>query len=156
MLNSKRGIDGSLVTIRRGTGEIVEIEPQKETVLVGEVVVQPDGELVRIRDHHVRSRIGMHSIRAAWEIGQRIACQNFGDPGVHRHDQRIAGVGGGVYSLAFLCYGDRKDLGGAKHLAKALIVSEVKRPFLGRRIPWATSEDEHRLMLGVDAPKSRH
>src|ERR1700730_13449900 len=96
-------------------------------VLVGEVVVQPDGELVRIRHHLGRSRIGMHSIGTGWEIGQRIPCQNFGDPRVHRHDQRIARIGGRVYSLAFLCCGDRKDLSGAKHLAKTLILSEVKR-----------------------------
>src|SRR5882672_3710971 len=96
-------------------------------VLVGEVVVQPDGELVRVSDHLGRSRIGMHSIGTGWEIGQRIPCQNFGDPRVHRHDQRIAGIGCRVYSLALLCRGDRKDLGGPKHLAKALILSEVKR-----------------------------
>src|SRR5580704_9342976 len=96
-------------------------------VLAGKIVVQSYGELVRISDHLGRSRIGMHSIGTGWEIGQRIPCQNFGDTGVYRHGQRIAGISGRVYSLAFLCRGNRKDLGGAKHLAKTLILSEVKR-----------------------------
>ena len=96
-------------------------------------MVQPDGELVRIRDHLGRSGVGMHSIGTGWQVGQRIPCQNFRDPGIHRHDQRVARIRRGVDSLALLCRRDGKDLGGAEDLAKALILSRSKTSFPGRR-----------------------
>src|ERR1700733_4325793 len=95
-------------------------------ILAGEVVVQADGELVRIGRHLGRSGVGMHSIGTGWKIGQWVSRQHFRDTGVYWHDKRLAGISRHVYSLALLRRGDRKDLGGPKHLAKALILSKVK------------------------------
>src|SRR3981189_1513261 len=94
--------------------------------LFGKIMVQADGELIRIGDNLGGSRIGMGPIRAGWKIGQRIPRQNFCDRGINRHNQRIAGISRCVYSPALLYCWYRKDLGRPEDLSKALILSEVE------------------------------
>jgi hypothetical protein len=73
-----------------------------------------------------RGGVGVQAIGTGWIVGQRIAGEDASDCGIGSDDEDVAGEGAGVEAIAFELSGDRQDLGGAEHLAKALVLAEVK------------------------------
>ena len=61
--DSEAGIDRRLAGVRRGTGDIVKVESREKTGLVGESVVEADGELIADRRHLGRGSEGASAVR---------------------------------------------------------------------------------------------
>src|SRR5271165_2421467 len=89
-------------------------------------MIDADGKLIGVRGDFGRGGIGARAIRPLEFIWQRIPRENGSDCGTDGNGEGIAGISGGVDSLAFGGGGDGEDLGGAENLAETLILSEEK------------------------------
>ncbi len=129
ILNTESLIDGGLIGIGGGAGEVIEIEAGKELVFGRDLVVETQGELNGIRGDFGCGCVGVGLIRAGGIVGQRIAGQHGGNSRIDRHGEGIdgaVGISDGVKAGA-LCHGGHgHDLRGSQHLAKGLRLDEVK------------------------------
>ena len=89
-------------------------------------MVQPQRKLVRIGHHRGGARIGVDPVGTGRIVRERIARENTRDSRIDRNHQRIARERGGVLACAFLRRRHGKYLGGAEHLAKALVLAKVE------------------------------
>ena len=124
--NAKRGIDHRLIGVGGGAVQVVVVESGKELGSIGDAMVEAQRKLVRIGHHGRGTGISVNPVGARRIVGQRIAREHAGDARINRHGENIAREGSGVQAGAFLLGGHGKHLGGAQHLAKALVLAEVK------------------------------
>ncbi len=140
--DAEAGIDGGLVGVGGGAVEIVEVEPRKELVFRGNGVVEPEGKLVGVGRHLGRGRVGVGAKRTSRQIGQRVAFQDGQEGIVYRNFENVGhggavgllvgdgvvhgAVGGASRIGALRERGNGEDLGGAEHLAEALVLAEVE------------------------------
>ena len=82
VLNAKRGIDGRLVGIGGGSGEVVEVEARKELILGGELMIDAQRKLIGVGGDLRRGRVSVRAKRAGGIVGQRIARQHGRDAGI--------------------------------------------------------------------------
>ena len=135
-------IDGGLIWIGGGPGEVIEINPGEKLVFRRNRVIDSERELIGVGDHLGRGRIRIHAVGARRQVGQRIACQDRADQAVYWHVECVCdvaavrllelhGIGDDVLVIArgtLLCSRHWENLRGAEDLAKPLILAEVEGP----------------------------
>ena len=129
VLDTEGWVDGGLVGVGGWAGEVVEGEAGQELIFGRELVVEADGELVRIGGHLGSRRIGARAVRAGNIVGAGVACKDSGDRGVDGNGEGVGaavGVSDGVDAGALCGGGHGHHLGGAEHLAEALVLREVE------------------------------
>ena len=67
--NAERGIDRGLIGIGGGPVQVVEVETGEELGPIGDLVVEAQGELVRVGHHWGGTGVGVHSVGPAGLLG---------------------------------------------------------------------------------------
>src|SRR5579884_1506997 len=142
--HAEAGIEHRLIGIRRRAGEIVGVHAEEQLRFIAKLVVEANGKLIGIRGNFCRSGIGMWTVCALREVRQRITRKHARDAGIHRHDQRIAGKCRGVASSALVGRRYRQHLRRPEHLAKSLVLTEVK----GLPSPVVQMRQHYRAAIG--------
>jgi len=125
--NPECRIDHGLIGVGGGPVQVVEVKADEELRFAGEAMIQAQGKLVCVGHHRRRAGVGVDSVRTNGIVRQWVARQHACHARVDRDHQGVPGKSSYVVTGTLLRGRHRKYLGGSQHLAKALVLAEVKR-----------------------------